>query len=132
MQQRNLEKSDRPISGKQRENNFEHALTASGSRALTNYSETIKTLEKVFEPEQLHYEIYETLFSETAMTRLQEFIGRRFEIEPKFMERINDSKFSALPKKLRKMGEHAFADEYDFCAKRFPETTSLWSAKSAR
>jgi hypothetical protein len=90
--------------------------------ARTAYNQTIEALERVFERQELFYGFYETLFSETEMKRLCEFLGITY-VKADFGKRIGASSISGEPPDIEAVKEarRYYDKTYSFCAERFTE-----------
>lgn len=93
----------------------------------TNYKATIQSLESVFDKSQIHYGIYEELFSDMSIKALSDFCccpiqsvftEKKFNISPK-----STNEPLQLKNEIRKY----YADIYEFCEERFPNTKYLWA-----
>lgn len=93
--------------------------------AGSNYIQTIKNLEAVFPQSSIHYEIYEDLFNNASLEKLQTFLG--FPLEGvDFQKRVNVSPSVSLPSDIRAKVKKQLIEQYEFCNKRFPKTKKLW------
>lgn len=102
----------------------------SAYRFRTDYNETIHQLEEVFLPNQIHYGIYEEMFTPEKVIELSKFCGVQADIS--FVENSvnaygNDKEI--VPDALRAEIISYYSHVYDFCHKRFPQTKTLWSRR---
>lgn len=90
------------------------------------YDLTVREIEAVFAPPFIHFGIYEEMFEPTSVERLSFFSGvpARPELA---MKKVNVSEVAA-PISDRAAARIAlqYRSVYDFAAKRFPQTTTLW------
>ena len=93
----------------------------------TDYKRTIQNIEAVFEPENVHYAIFEELFTPHAIGALSAFCGvspiagfaeKTFNVSVK-----SDRAAEALRGEIREF----YAEVYGLCHERFPQTRMLWS-----
>lgn len=92
----------------------------------SNYIRTVTELERVFAPDEVHYGIYEELFTPAEIERLSRFCG----VEPDVAfghTQVNTSpKQEEVSADLEAEVRKRFADVYAFCGERFPQTRHLW------
>lgn len=108
------------------EGNLRHFHPSEQCRRLTDYARTVRALEEVFDPADIHYGFYESMFQEAEIRRLSDFLG--LPAKPELAEvQINVSPKTAevSERTLAEIAE-AYRDVYEFCAERFPETRALW------
>jgi hypothetical protein len=87
--------------------------------ARTHYDATIHALETAFEPDELFYGFYETLFRQETVSRICEFLGIAY-LAPDFSRRPNASPRNVAPQpEALAAARKAYASVYDFCAERF-------------
>ncbi|APD85463.1 hypothetical protein BM527_04840 [Alteromonas sp. Mex14] len=87
--------------------------------ARTRYEKTIRTIEKVFEPSQIHYEFFERLHTPAAMTKICDFLNVPFQ-PPKFAEKINgQEKTGRLSDKVRETIVDYYSNTYNFVFDKF-------------
>lgn len=86
----------------------------------TNYKMTIKNLEQVFDPDDIYYGFYETLFSDEEIGRLCAFLGIH-NIEANFDKRWNVSPNGDQrpDNEVVREARSYYDDTYRFCAERF-------------
>lgn len=90
--------------------------------ARTRYDHTLRVLDEVFEPDELHHGFYETLFTAEQVRAVSELVG----IEPRtasFDKRVNASpKASAvLPEDVERTVAEHYREVYVAVARRFPD-----------
>lgn len=98
------------------------------TRHRTNYHVTVAALERVFAPEDIHYEFYERLFTRAATARICAFLGIPH-IEGEFDKALNTSpKGRPISDATVRRVAWAYADVYRFAAERFGREliASLW------
>ncbi|AXS41361.1 sulfotransferase [Breoghania sp. L-A4] len=91
----------------------------------SDYISTMNNLESVFDTHQIHYSLFENLFTERSVERLEGFL----EIELRDIdldEKINASPQVDLPPGIREIIKTKFVDQYVECQRRFPITNVLW------
>jgi hypothetical protein len=95
----------------------------------TQYENTVRNLDAVFEPDSIFYEFYERLFTPEAISRLKNFlnipelnldIGTRVNVSPKINGEISDD--------LRREICEFYWETYEFCFGRFG-AEELWTHK---
>lgn len=83
------------------------------------YDLIIERLERVFGPDELHIEFFETLFTNEAITRICRFVGVS-ERAGHFSRKVNASPPGLpLPASLFEAARHVLAPSYDYCRQRF-------------
>ena len=83
------------------------------------YDLMIERLERVFGPEELHIEFFETLFTNEAITRICRLVGVS-ERTGDFSHKVNVSPPGPpLPASLFEAARHELAPSYDYCRQRF-------------
>lgn len=102
----------------------------SGAKAerRTRYEDTIRTLDSVFEPDQLYYGFYEDLFTNQRVQEIVNFAGVPF-VSPNFSERVNSSdQTEELSADAAAKARKFYAQTYDFIEERFPDRDikTLW------
>ena len=116
------------IKSKEFETKLDNFSSRKSTYYRTDYERTIKNLESVFRPHEIHYDFYERLFTEAAFKRFTNFI--EFDLKlPDFNNYVNASpKLSPIsPKLTQKIANH-YQSTYDFVEKRFDGIASnLWS-----
>lgn len=92
------------------------------------YERTVHNLEQCLRPEQIHYAIYEDLFTRESIERMSDFLGRP--CDPLFgTETFNvSSKSETLTRTAAAQVAEAFRETLAFCAARFPQTQTLWGS----
>ena len=92
----------------------------------TNYHLTILELDKVFEPQDIYYGIFEEMFTEVNIEKFSKFCG----VPSNFSwgsEKINSGNdHISIDLELRKEISDFYSEVYAFCNKRFPQTELLW------
>lgn len=86
----------------------------------TDYARTLTLVDRVFRPEQVHLDFYETLFNDAAMERLTAFAGVPFH-PPRYEARANVSVSARLDPRDRASLCHLAAPIYHAMAERFGE-----------
>ncbi|HIP23625.1 MAG TPA: sulfotransferase family protein [Rhodobacteraceae bacterium] len=99
---------------------------SSQAKMRGNYHETIQNLEEVFAPEDIYIGMFESMFEAAELARLSAFLDLpvgRFSTKRK----VNSGgERRALSPALAQEIRVAYADVYEFCALRYPETKELW------
>lgn len=98
-------------------------------RLRSDYPATVAALRSVFQPQELHTEFYETLFTPDGLARLSAFLGVPVRPE-QAAQRVNEGRPAALPPDLAARAAHQFAPVYDWAARTYPETRDHWSGFS--
>ena len=101
---------------------FEMALAKGDSRVeRSRYDLTLDRLDKVFNPDELLVEFYESMFTDEAVQRICGFLGIDWR-QAKFLRRINQSpEVEPLPEHLRAAARERLRDVYRYCSARFGE-----------
>ncbi len=93
----------------------------------TSYQHTIARLENVFSPENIYYGIYEEMFSKEKIQQISEFL----QLQPIYSHtefKFNTTeKTEAISKQLKQQIIAYYADVYQYCNRRFPQTKTLWN-----
>lgn len=95
---------------------------------LANYENTITRARSVFGRENVYIGLYENMFQPEEVERFAKFMGVAFmpeRIEKRFYESRSEQPVTDETK--RRLGE-LFEPTYQFAAKEFPQTQSLWLA----
>ena len=95
----------------------------------TRYERTIANLESVFDSKNIHYEFYESFFSEQSIQKIASFLDIPF-ITPDFGKQINASpkqNDKVEPEVVREVVQF-YRETYDFCQARFGNSfiNQLW------
>lgn len=102
-------------------------LRSAQSHLRSDYPKTLQTVASVFAPERFYTGFYENMFEISQVKRLSAFFelpeNTKF-LERKFNVTVRNSQVRA--ETCRQAMAH-FADIYDYCFTRFPETRQLWS-----
>jgi len=108
---------------------FEEKLKDKNYYRRTAYHSTIKAIEKVFDPSQIHILFFENIFDVNTrfetVKGITDFLDIKF-IEPKFGTVVNSSKKVALPDELRKIGVNRFKKTYQYIQKRNEAIPEKW------
>ena len=91
----------------------------------SDYVSIIERIERVFDADQVYFELYEDLFTEQAMSELQTFLGVEFS-NIDFKERKNASPITDINKDLQQEAYHLLSNQYSYCNQRFPRTKEVW------
>jgi hypothetical protein len=94
----------------------------------TRYDKTIQVLESVFPPDEIFYGFYETLFTETTIRSLCDFLELPYE-DANFGRIINASNTGhQLGHDVKKIVRDHYEDVYRFISQRFPliDVRSFW------
>lgn len=87
--------------------------------ARTRYETTIKTIENVFEPSQIHYEFFERLHTTETMMSICEFLGIPY-LPPELNEKINkQDKTGELSEEVRNTIKEYYSGTYKFIFDKF-------------
>jgi len=94
----------------------------------TRYDWTIRTIEQVFAPKDIFYGFYEEMFTPGELEPLCAFLGvpcrpEEIDIHVNITKRTQE-----MAPDLRARIQAHYAPVYDFCARRFPQTTGLWAS----
>tara|TARA_B100000378_G_scaffold70310_1_gene53413 strand:- start:87 stop:1001 length:915 start_codon:yes stop_codon:yes gene_type:complete len=97
------------------------------AQLLTNYQQTINSLEKAFEPEDIYIGFYETMFQKKEIERLSYFIGTS--VDYSFSEESfnTTSKGDVLSSEAHRQASLAFTSVYKFCFTRWPNLQNHWT-----
>lgn len=93
----------------------------------TRYEWTINNLEQVFDPDDIYYGFYETLFEQATLQQLQEYL-KLPDFAPDVDEKVQVSKrqHETLGDELAAEISRFYRETYQFCANRFG-TEKLWA-----
>ncbi|CAA0124412.1 Uncharacterised protein [BD1-7 clade bacterium] len=106
---------------------FKRSLSGSGFVGRTQYENTIRNLEQVFEPEALYLGIYETMYELDNLKKLSAFCG--VPVKSEFSKKvINRSPSRSLTVENTDACFKQFRSTYIYCYERFPETQVHWQA----
>ncbi len=94
----------------------------------SRYERTIQAVESVFPSSQVHYEFFESLFNDDAVTKITDFVG--VPAKPgNFAKRINSSPLHMpiTPKDFAEV-RRVLDPTYRYCAERFGEAEikAIW------
>jgi hypothetical protein len=109
------------------------ALTYKNKRnsPVTRYDLTIQTLEEVFDPSDIYFGIFETMFSDGEIRRLSSFLGIEIPGNAR-QEKVNKSpKQRNLTHFLRQKIATHYECVYQYCNDRFPVTREAWTNTNA-
>lgn len=102
-----------------------------GPLYLSSYHRTIRTLESAVPAERIAYFFYETLFQQSEIERLCDFLGisRR---AADFDRRVNmkDDASGEMPPEVAREAREALAPTYDFCRAKFGTLPPEWQDKT--
>lgn len=101
-----------------------------GAELRSRYDVTVREAEAVFEPQNIHFGIYEEMFTPESVARLSAFCD--VPTRPMHADRKLNVSEVAIPisdAARQRIARH-YRHIYDFAAKRFPLTTELWSGFS--
>lgn len=89
----------------------------------TKYEKTIKNIEAVFNTTDIHYEFYESLFHESSIRKITDFLDVPF-IEPDLGKVVNSSpkSDSDIDKTTVKNIVNFYSETYRFCMRKFGES----------
>ena len=105
-----------------------HVYRSKRVQFRTQYELVIRNLEQVFSADQIHYGIYEEMFSSIELQRLSAFLQvqyynnyahKRFNVSPKTRE---------IDPTLETEIKDFYAATYAFCFEKFPQTRKLWKS----
>ncbi|NQX95560.1 MAG: sulfotransferase [Erythrobacter sp.] len=94
-----------------------------------DYESTLKALDEAFDPDQVHVEFFERLFTDEAVTALTDFLGLP-PVPAKLDRRINAAPSKARPDPaLLGQARERYKATYAYCAERFGKELieELWS-----
>ena len=125
MGKRNAERNGKEITEDELIQNLIHSIDAPQHQVRGNYLGTIANVERQFSSSEIHYELYENLFTARAVSALGDFLG--FELKGlNFDTRINASPQVALPQEIQDEAREKLKEQYLGCYKKFPLTKDLW------
>lgn len=101
----------------------------SDAEVRTRYDIAITELEKAIPKENIHYAIYEELFSEKEIKRISHFIGLEPDMDFVSQRVKRHTKGETLSEETMSFVVNRFRGVYDFCAERFPQTVELWASR---
>jgi hypothetical protein len=99
-------------------------------QARTRYDLIVERLESVFDPGDIHYGFFESMFTVEALTELSGFLGIPARTE--FLDRkINAAPGVRTEPDPAKMAEirSFYQPVYEYCFDRFPQTRELWAER---
>jgi len=92
----------------------------------TNYHHTILELDRVFEPQDIYYGIFEEMFTEVNIEKFSKFCGVPYNFSWG-SEKINSGNdHISIDSELRKEISDFYSEVYAYCNERFPQTELLW------
>lgn len=98
-----------------------------------DYKRTITELERVFAPQEVFYGVYEELHTPVGLASLDDYCGLTWperpllDAEPVVSRRVNASpKSERISDALRAEVIDFYAEVYEYCNDRFPQTKTLW------
>lgn len=97
-----------------------------GSLARTRYDETVASLEKAFDEDQLYYGFYESMFEPGNVKAVSDHLGLDLSGYDTG-KRVNASPSAPIPDDFAAELRALYQPVYDFCFERFPETKTLWA-----
>lgn len=112
------------------ETNFEAALDqyyqSEHCTLRTRYQHIIEEARKVFDDDQLHIGVYETMFTEPEMKRLSGFLG--IETRSEFgAVRVNKTQGAVYETFIDEAIKEYYTDVYEYCRLNYPITKDLWA-----
>jgi hypothetical protein len=108
------------------------AYKSEGLSLRTNYHRTIIEVEKVFDPRDIYYGIYEEMFSAVNIEKLSQFCGVPTNLAAG-SEMVNAGNDRApIDFELAKEISDFYSEVYDLCGNRFPQTKLLWKSQLPR
>lgn len=99
--------------------------------ARTRYEITVSRLEQAFNPDHIYFALYENFFEPRNQLRLNEFLGRNFDLR-NAEDRVHSyAKTDALDPELAEEVRNHYASTYEYCRQRFGPATirKLWRAE---
>lgn len=101
--------------------------TSAAYQFRTRYELVAERIDSVFENDEVFYGIYEELFTPTEIQRLSTFLN--IEIAPELLtKRKNPSpKDQYIDPTMKRALMEFYADTYQYCYSRFPQTKRLWN-----
>jgi hypothetical protein len=100
-------------------------LHSDAMRLRSDYPATVAALTRVFAPEEIHLEFYETLFTPEGLARLSRFTG--IAGDPAFAaQRVNEGRAEALPEDLARRTAAEFAHVYRWAERTHPAIRDRW------
>jgi hypothetical protein len=100
-------------------------LQSDGMRLRSDYPATVAALTRVFAPEEIHLEFYETLFTPDGLARLSRFTG--IAGDPAFAaQRVNEGQAEPMPDDLARRAAREFAHVYRWAARTHPAIRDRW------
>lgn len=95
----------------------------------TNYKSTIESLEAAFDSDQIYYGIYEEMFEDREIKRMSDFFNVPVRLDFSTIKVNTTTKLNSDAIALKNEIRNFYAEVYDFCFERFPQTKNLWKAK---
>lgn len=92
----------------------------------SDYKRTVQNITKVFDEGEVHFELYERLFTKQAMVRLESFLDFKLG-NVDFSERVNESFFEPRSEETTRLLSEFLAPQYEFCRQQFEDIENLWS-----
>jgi hypothetical protein len=109
---------------------FSSFYTSPRTVARARYDKTIVALREAFSPEEVYVGFYETLFSESALRELSQFLSLELS-SADTQERVNSSKPVALRKEIYESCRTFHSEVYSFCAVEYPVTSEIWPDRAS-
>jgi hypothetical protein len=118
LRQRNLVQPDRPHPRTEAEIVLQRYARPTVD-LRTRYERTLENLDQVFDPPEIHVELYERLFTASSVNKIAEFVGIDART-PNFDRKVNASSRQSigLPEDVASVVAHHYRDTYSAVAER--------------
>ena len=98
---------------------FRRRSVKGGCVKRTEYDRTIRAVDEVFDPQDVHYGFYETLFSNEGLKQITDFIGVPM-VDADFGRRVNASPSKeVISDDALQLTRRFYNDTYHFCLEKF-------------
>jgi hypothetical protein len=106
---------------------MKNRYTSEAYQFRTRYELIAERIDRVFEKDQVFYGIYEELFTPDEIQRISNFLN--IEIAPELVKKRKNSspKDQAINPLMKRKVMEFYADTYQYCYARFPQTKQLWN-----
>ncbi|OOZ00102.1 sulfotransferase domain-containing protein [Solemya velum gill symbiont] len=97
----------------------------------SNYQDTLHNLDSVFDQQNIHIGIYETMFSKHELERLSSFIGLQSRPDwlDKYFNRASTPEDEDIQTAFTQSFKQLLSEQYSYCFDRYPELANIenWS-----
>jgi len=125
MEQRNRLRKGEQLDEKFCERLVKQYLGYKSHVARSDYKTTVQNITKVFDENEIHFQLYENLFERESVARLEQFLGFHLDAVD-FSERVNESPEVQRSQAMTDFLFDFFAPQYEFCRDKFPDINGLW------